>query len=635
MNEEKKENNENIVYCILKNNLNIISIRKLPFIIGRKENCDLFINNPSISKKHAIIQFDEQENEEDNININKGKEIILIDNSLNGSYVNGTKITNGKKILLETGDKISFGNDKTIYLFELMNYDNDRTIVYPSLLGFNKIETNPISLVNEDYYQKSEINHFNTQLKTKNSESNENNNSNTREKIINKNNKKNKNKEKDKDKDYSSEKDNDNDKDNINEIKKSKNEEQNMKNKSYSDTNNKIEEKKEYSNVNTENKHIYYHDYNNSYNIEKMLDLKQEIFDLKKENELLKVEINNLKDLLEKKNNENIKNVKKFSDENKNNNYNNNEFSYKIINTETSNSMNSNNINLLADDLRELGLFRRIKETLVPNYEELNFEELSNKFDNIIIEYKKKYNIADILLNMENEFNNEIAKFNNIISLQQEQKRDTLNKINYLFNKENNLEENNNYSKANKYLIEQLNQLISDKETNIKIINHLKGNIIKLKTEINLYKTNNEKNTQIKLNNKLNNKFKYIENIENSNDMISPYVSNVDQFKNNYIDYNIDKYSIGYDYNKNNKNKNYKVNNSMNTINNNNYIITDNNEDYYYNSRKNDINLNENQNENNLLDDYQRLNILIKNSKDNKKYQEIIKQKELIVNGIK
>ena len=64
--EEQKEinENENIVYGILKNNLKIISIKKLPFIIGRSEKNDLIINNPSISKKHALIQF-EEENEED------------------------------------------------------------------------------------------------------------------------------------------------------------------------------------------------------------------------------------------------------------------------------------------------------------------------------------------------------------------------------------------------------------------------------------------------------------------------------------------------------------------------------------------------------------------------------------------
>ena len=40
--------------------------------------------------------------------------MILIDNSLNGTYDNGTKLVNGKKILLETGDKISFGSSALI-----------------------------------------------------------------------------------------------------------------------------------------------------------------------------------------------------------------------------------------------------------------------------------------------------------------------------------------------------------------------------------------------------------------------------------------------------------------------------------------------------------------------------------------
>ena len=171
----EKENNS-IVYGLLKNNLKIISIKKLPFIIGRNEKSDLVINNPSISKKHGVIQFDEEDGESNNMN--KDKNIILIDNSLNGTYVNGIKITNGKKILLETGDKISFGNDKIIYIFELMNYDNDKTVIYPNMFGFNKIESKPISLVNEDYYQKSEIKHFNGQINLKENENDINNNKN-------------------------------------------------------------------------------------------------------------------------------------------------------------------------------------------------------------------------------------------------------------------------------------------------------------------------------------------------------------------------------------------------------------------------------------------------------------------------
>ena len=153
MSDEEKEKKEEIIYGILKNNLKVISINKFPFIIGRSEKCDLCINNPSISKRHALIQFDIEEEGNQNLK-SKEQNIILIDNSLNGTYVNGTKIVNGKKILLETDDKISFGNDKNIYIFELMNFDQNKTVVYPNLMKYEKIENIPISLVNENNYKK-------------------------------------------------------------------------------------------------------------------------------------------------------------------------------------------------------------------------------------------------------------------------------------------------------------------------------------------------------------------------------------------------------------------------------------------------------------------------------------------------
>ena len=187
MTDKEKEAKEEIIYGILKNNSKVISINKLPFIIGRSEKSDLFINNPSISKNHAIIQIDA---EEDMNLFNKEQNIILADNSLNGTYVNGTKIENGKKILLETGDKISFGNDKNIFIFELMNYNHDKTIVYPNLnlLEFEKIENQPISLVNENNYKKPEINHLNIDLDAiniQNNNSNENKNINIEKNLIN------------------------------------------------------------------------------------------------------------------------------------------------------------------------------------------------------------------------------------------------------------------------------------------------------------------------------------------------------------------------------------------------------------------------------------------------------------------
>ena len=568
-NEEKEINN--IVYGLLKNNLKIISIKKLPFIIGRNEKSDLVINNPSISKKHALIQFDEEDGE--NNNMNKDKNIILIDNSLNGTYVNGIKITNGKKILLETGDKISFGNDKIIYIFELMNYDNDKTVIYPHMYGYNKIESNPISLVNEDYYQKSEINHFNGQIQIKDNDNHTNNNKS--KEIKAEDNKDNLHKDKQIEKNIKGDqKDSKRGSQKDKSEEKSQNEKNDLNNSAETDTDknynndSKNNSKNKIDNKNNDNKNIDKNNKNNFYNIDQYFSLKQEIFELRKENENLKGEINKLKNSFENTYNNNYK-YNTFNNDtlfkktfNKEINKNNNEISFK--NNNTDDSLYNSNINLLAEDLRELGLFRRIKESLIPNYNELDFEELSLKFDNIIIEYKNKYNIAEILLNMENEFNNEITKFNNIISLQQEQKRDTLNKINYLLNKENNFQENN-YTKANKYLLEQLNELISDKETNIKIINQLKGNIIKLKTEINLYKANNDKNLEIKnrFKNTNFNSFNYNHNQKNNENIRNNNILNTDYQLQNYIDFNIDKYSIGYNYNRNKNNLNSILDNDI------------------------------------------------------------------------
>ena len=539
MSDKEKEKKEEIIYGILKNNLKVISINKFPFIIGRSEKCDLCINNPSISKRHALIQFDAEEESNKNSE-NKEQNIILIDNSLNGTYVNGTKIVNGKKILLETDDKISFGNDKNIYIFELMNFDQNKTVVYPNLMKYDKIENIPISLVNENNYKKSEINHLNigseTLILEKNNSIDINNNINTLK--------------------------------NIDTYKDKKLDE------------NKINE------INNNNQ---------------IFSLKEEIIDLKKENDSLKLEINKLKDIIDKNN------------------------MYKSANSEPNYSLNNSNVNLLTDDIRELGLFRRIKELLVPDYSDLNFEELSNKFDEIIYEYKKKYNIEEIILNMENEFNNEISKFNNIISLQQEQKRDSLSKINYIFNKDNNLDENNKYAKINKYLMDELNQLISDKETNIKIINQLKGNIIKLKTEFNLYKANFNKNT-IKFLNKTKKK-EIIEVKEKENILQTKNDSIKENNMKNYTDYNIDKYIAEYNYKKLFENK--EENDYIKEINKIKKYDLYNNGNEFMRGNTNDNNKNNKIND----DDFQRLNILLENSQNNKKYDEIIKQRKLIENS--
>ena len=178
--------------------------------------------------------------------------------------------------------------------------------------------------------------------------------------------------------------------------------------------------------------------------------------------------------------------------------------------------------------------------------------------------------------------------------------------------------------------MDELNQLISDKETNLKIINQLKGNIIKLKTEFSLYKENFNKNTIKTI--YRNNKKEIIDaNAKNNNNNNSKMKINNDileenQLKN-YINYNIDKYSIGYDYNKYSKTTpENKFTNSYNNLNK--FDLTYNGKEYL---KENEKEISDKNKLNN--NDIQRLNILLENSQNNQKYNEIIKQREKIANS--
>jgi smad nuclear-interacting protein 1 len=83
------------------------------YLIGKDINADIHLNNPSISKQHAVIQFKQRK-----------KEVIpyIIDlNSKHGCYLNGEKIDNSRFYQLKNKDLLNFG------LFEddfvVMNYN--------------------------------------------------------------------------------------------------------------------------------------------------------------------------------------------------------------------------------------------------------------------------------------------------------------------------------------------------------------------------------------------------------------------------------------------------------------------------------------------------------------------------------
>ena len=314
-----KEENE-FLYAILKTKNNIIKINKFPFSIGRAKNNDLCLVHKSISKQHAMFQMANYENEQS---------IILVDlNSLNGVYVKGSKIVNDSKIAVNTGDKIKFGNQPDIYIFEKMNdnsnisvnVSNDATVLYPSVKQNDDI-INKVSLVDDTLYQHSKINHFDV-----------------------------------------------------------------MPNSGTG------------SNFNYKNEEVI-----------------------------------------------------------------------EVVNKD------------------ELMLFTRIKNELIPNWSEMSFEVLSETIDKLLVIWKQKLQINDMINSLHNQYNAEIKNFNFILSQYDNKIKENYEVINSIYRSNINSVQR---EESLAFLMKQLNDLVNEKQENIITINELKANIIKLQTEIKLLNYN-------------------------------------------------------------------------------------------------------------------------------------------------
>ena len=308
------------LYAILKTKNNIIKINKFPFSIGRAKNNDLCLVHKSISKQHAMFQMANYENEQS---------IILVDlNSLNGVYVNGSKIVNDSKIAVNTGDKIKFGNQPDIYIFEKMNdnsnisvnVSNDATVLYPSVKQNDDI-INKVSLVDDTLYQHSKINHFDV-----------------------------------------------------------------------------------------------------------------------------------------------------------------------MPNSGTGSNFNNKNEEVIEEvNKDELMLFTRIKNELIPNWSEMSFEVLSETIDKLLVIWKQKLQINDIINSLHNQYNAEIKNFNFILSQYDNKIKENYEVINSIYRSNINSVQR---EESSAFLMKQLNDLVNEKQENIITINELKANIIKLQTEIKLLNYN-------------------------------------------------------------------------------------------------------------------------------------------------
>ena len=99
-----------------------ISHRK-KMVIGRHSGCDIYIKDPSISKKHMLIYVNEENN----------KVVIKDQNSTNGTIVNDKKVEAQKSIELTDNSKIKMGNIVIKFL------DKNNSEIFSVVENYNKV----------------------------------------------------------------------------------------------------------------------------------------------------------------------------------------------------------------------------------------------------------------------------------------------------------------------------------------------------------------------------------------------------------------------------------------------------------------------------------------------------------------
>ena len=539
-------------YGYLKTSKETINLTKQRISIGRNKNNQIVINNNTISKDHAIIEFDEDYN------------CTIKDlNSSNGTYVNGQKL---KKIpwKLRTGDKIKFGKYDLEYVFESSNMVNDtkteqeiNTQLSQNLNEINEqkeelshnedniIKDGKISLVNENELSFPKINHFQNKKNILYSFGNSNGmNNNTEQNTLNNNNINN---------EFTNKNQNNFEINN----KMNNNEDEIVEN--YSNDNNNL-------NSQNSNNFIANKEYYLKNNFE---ELENKIYLLEKENKDIKEllndktnklkQINNLFDELNeeysKLNSKHNDLIKYTSDIQKKLGLANEEISELKLKSNKYNINDENNLNELLkqkDDIvqilqNEVNFYKDLcnkKGISLYNEEENNklnskLNTISNIFVNENNKLKKKLEFyKNKIENNENnpnknnidfkefetQINYQIDNFNNIIANYNAKLLDSLNKLSEIF-------ESNNKEEAAKYLVDQINEYMLENQKLISENSKLNTQILELQSILN----SDHKNRRLNTNKNINNFDLSDENMEiniNNNSEINKLKNKINDMEN-------------------------------------------------------------------------------------------------------
>ena len=500
-----------ILFGILKTKKEVYKLNKERISIGRNRLSQIVINNNTISKDHAIIEFDEDNNA-----------IIKDLNSSNGTYVNGQRL----KVMpmrLKTGDKITFGKYDMEFTFEALNTNGDSKTegdfnnymingnTFNNMNNLSSVENNrvifdkKINLVNENEISFARMNHFQTNNKTLTKNSNnlkiEDNNNNYMENEIN---------------NYNENNDNNNEKilqNKIDELEKkileieNEKEELNKKNMELTDDfNKKLGELKkmtnlfdelneEYSKLNAKHNALMVY----ASDIQKKLDLSNiELSQIKNKchgNEDTDKIINEKENIIAILQNE-VNYYKKLCG--KNNNFNYNAFPQNDFN------INHKLDSLIDKYISENKKLKQQNDTYKKKLKNYQKKELINKN----IDFGQ----------FEIQINYQIDNFNSIIKDYNDRLNESLNKISELF-------EDSKKEEAAKYLVEQINNYMQENQ-------RLISENAKLNTQIAEYQAQLNSLSNINVNKIINNNNFDENSEENNNDEIEELRNKVDELEN-------------------------------------------------------------------------------------------------------
>ena len=542
--------NRNLVlFGILKTKKEVYKLTKERISIGRNRASQIVISNNTVSKDHAIIEFDSDNNA-----------VIKDLNSSNGTYVNGQRLK-FMPMRLKTGDKITFGKYDIEYTFEAFNINgesktepdmnnqymingNSFNNINNSLNNINNnlnnnltsnennkiIYDKKINLVNENEISFARMNHFqnnntyNTFNENNNTNMNNNNNIKNDENLNNNTNNLEKslqNKIEDLEKKNI---DTENEKENLAKKNAELNEDLNKKINELKKMTNLFDElNEEYSKLNSKHNALMVY----ASDIQKKLDLANiEISQIKKkayDNEEIDKIINEKENIISILQNE-VNYYKKLCGKKINLNY----------NTFPMSDFNNNNININQK------LDSLIDKYITENKKLKNQNELYAKK---IKQYQKKDFENKLNKNIdfsqfETQINYQIDNFNSIIKEYNERLSESLNKISELF-------EDSKKEEAAKYLVEQINNYMQENQRLISENAKLNTQIIEYQEQLNSYNNinlnmNKINNIKISEDNEDNVSDNEIENLKNKIDELENIITKFKGGNNN----NLSEYGI-------------------------------------------------------------------------------------------